>query len=60
MAAGSEHAFTDRTRVYALYSRMKNDPDGSYGLGQSGAGGAFVPAAGNDPSAYSVGISHRF
>jgi predicted porin len=60
ITAGIDHAFSKRTTIYALYSTMDNDRDATYGLGQSGAGGAFTPGAGEDPSVVSVGINHLF
>ena len=60
MAVGVDHAFSKRTSVYALYAATKNDKDATYGLGQSGAGGAYVPGKGEDPSVVSFGINHSF
>ncbi len=61
MVAGIEHAFSKRTTVYALYAKTKNDSDAKYGLGQSGAGGAFAPTNGGEsPSVVSVGLNHSF
>jgi predicted porin len=58
---GIDHNFSKRTSVYALYSKMNNDTNSSYGLGQGGAGGAFTPAAaGQDPSVWSLGVRHSF
>lgn len=61
MAAGVDHAFSKRTNVYALYASTKNDKDATYGLGQSGAGGAFTPTiAGKTSSVVSFGLNHSF
>ncbi len=57
---GIDHAFSKRTTVYALYTKMRNNKDATYGLGQSGAGGAYVPGAGEKPSDASIGINHSF
>ena len=60
MAAGVDHTFSKRTTVYALYAKTKNEANATYGLGQGGAGGSFTPAAGEDPSVFSLGINHAF
>lgn len=58
---GVDHNFSKRTSVYALYSKMNNDTNSNYGLGQGGAGGKFTPAAaGQDPSVWSLGMKHSF
>ncbi len=57
---GADHAFSRRTTVYALYAAVKNDADATYGIGTGGAGGAYVPGAGEDPSVFSVGLNHSF
>ena len=59
-AVGIDHTFSKRTTVYALYAKTNNDANGTYGLGQSGAGGAYVPKAGEKPSVISFGINHSF
>ena len=60
IVAGIDHKFSKRTTVYALYAKTTNDDNATYGLGQSGAGGAYTPAAGLDPSVFSIGINHSF
>lgn len=61
LVIGADHNLSKRTAVYALYSKMKNDNGGDYGLGGNGAGGAFSPAAsGQDPSVLSLGVKHNF
>jgi predicted porin len=57
---GIDHALSKRTTVYALYTKMRNNKDATYGLGQGGAGGAYVPGAGAKPSDVSIGINHGF
>ena len=59
-AVGVDHAFSKRTTVYVLYAAVKNDADATYGIGTGGAGGAYVPGAGEDPSVFSMGINHSF
>ncbi|NTW59816.1 MAG: porin [Nitrospirae bacterium] len=60
MAVGLDHAFSKRTTVYALYAATKNEENATYGLGQGGPGGSFVPNAGEDPSVVSFGMSYLF
>lgn len=57
---GLDHALSKRTSLYALYARTNNDSGARYGLGTGGSSGAVVPAAGLDPSTFSVGINHDF
>ena len=45
-----------RTTLYATYGKTKNDDAVGFVHGGSGA----APAAGDDPSAYGVGIRHSF
>ncbi len=59
-AAGVDHSFSKRTTAYVLYAKMKNDDNATYGLGQSGAGGAYAPAAGESPSVIAFGVNHTF
>lgn len=60
IAVGIDHTLSKRTTVYALYAAMQNDKNAKYGLGQGGAGGAYAPAADEDPSVISFGINHSF
>lgn len=60
MAVGADHAFSKRTTAYVLYAAVKNEQNAAYGLGQGGAGGAFKPGSGEDPSVVSFGVNHSF
>jgi predicted porin len=60
VAIGVDHAFSKWTTVYALYAVVKNNADATYGIGTGGAGGAYVPGAGEDPSVFSVGLNQSF
>jgi predicted porin len=60
MAAGIDHAFSNRVTVYALYAQTNNEKNATYGLGTSGPGGSYTPGAGEDPSVISVGINYIF
>ncbi len=57
---GADHVFSRRTTVYALYAVVKNDVNATYGIGTGGAGGAYVPDDGEDPSVFSLGLNHSF
>ena len=60
IAVGLDHAFSKRTTAYILYAATDNDAAATYGLGQGGAGGAYKPAADEDPSVVSVGLNFSF
>ena len=65
-ALGVSHHFSKRTEVYALYANTDNDSAASYGLGfgnatsASSSGNSNPSAAGEDVSAFSVGLHHNF
>ncbi len=60
LAIGLDHSLSKRSTAYILYAQTTNNKQGTYGLGQSGAGGAYVPDAGKDPSVISIGLNHSF
>ena len=60
MAVGVDHAFSKQATVFALYAKTKNDADATYGLAQGGAGGTYVPKAGESPSTISIGMNYSF
>lgn len=58
---GVDHNMSKRTMVYALYTKTTNNANATYGLGTSGGTNAYAAtAAGEDPSAVSIGIKHSF
>ncbi|OFZ68119.1 MAG: hypothetical protein A2Z01_01080 [Betaproteobacteria bacterium RBG_16_58_11] len=69
-ALGADYAFSKRTSVYALYTKMSNERNAAYSLGQGGTslgtnvagttGGAGTASGGADPSALAVGMIHTF
>ncbi len=59
-AVGVDHSFSKRTTAYVLYAMTDNDKDATYGLGQSGAGGAYTSKAGESPSVFAFGVNHSF
>ena len=65
---GADYNMSKRTKVYALYTKTKNDTNASYGVG-AGQGSSYVPNnntsgtfgnTGDDPSVLSVGVRHSF
>ncbi|MCB1734755.1 MAG: porin [Gammaproteobacteria bacterium] len=57
LTLGVQHAFSERTGIYALYSTVDNDRNAQYGL----AGGGFAASGpGRDVDAFSFGIVHSF
>ena len=58
---GVDHAMSKRTSVYALYSSVHNDLNGTYSLGGGATGIATVPSlAGGNASGLSLGLNHKF
>jgi predicted porin len=58
---GYDHSLSKRTTVYALYTALKSDANGNYGLSTNGTGGANTTLGlGNNPSALSFGMKHTF
>ncbi len=57
---GVDHALSKRTTVYALHASTDNGGGARYGLATGGSSGAVVPAIGQDPSTFSIGVNHRF
>lgn len=64
ISVGVSHALSKRTNVHALYTKVNNDTAGLYGLASTNntaaPAGVAPSAAGQDPSAISLGISHKF
>ena len=65
---GLDHILSKRTKMYAEYTKLKNDTAASYGLLGAGgnntagvvAGGGVVGIADADPSAFQFGVKHSF
>lgn len=55
---GGFHSFTKNTEVYALYTQVDNDSNGTYGLWSGSQ--AVAGFADKSVSAISVGINHNF
>jgi predicted porin len=56
---GVDYNLSKRSRLYAQYTKTNNDTNGMYGLG-AGQGSSYTPAAGTDPSVFSIGMRHTF
>jgi predicted porin len=56
---GVDYNLSKRSRLYAQYTKTNNDTNGTYGVG-AGGGSAYTPAAGTDPSVFSIGMRHTF
>jgi predicted porin len=61
---GIDHNFSKRTKVYAIYTKMDNDANGQYSLytadNNGGTSGFYKTENGKDPSAFSLGVIHKF
>ncbi|MHB1176258.1 MAG: porin [Sulfuriferula sp.] len=59
---GVDHNFSKRTKLYALYTRVNNDSNGSYTLGGGATGISEVALGsyGGTSSGFSVGMVHAF
>ena len=70
-AIGADYNMSKRTKLYALYTKMDNDTNASYGVGV-GQGSAYFPDnstspgsttngdSGDSPSVISIGVRHSF
>lgn len=59
-AIGYDRKLSDLTTVYVAYAATNNDASESSPVNGKGHGDAVVPALGNDPSAFSIGIVSAF
>ncbi|MBI5437236.1 MAG: porin [Nitrosomonadales bacterium] len=61
---GYDHNLSKRTTLYAIYTKLTNSANASYGVagGDAGINTGFVNAKGADadPSAWSLGVKHSF
>jgi predicted porin len=61
MAVGYDHSMDKTTTVYIAYAKVTNDTGASFSASGWGHGGVGAPsAAGQDPSAISVGAVYKF
>jgi len=58
---GYDHKMTNRTTLYALYSKLKNDGNANYQLGWNSEGTSISNTArGGDADTFSAGVRHSF
>ena len=57
---GVEYAFSKRTSVYGLYTKVKNDAAGTNNIGAATGIATVSTVAGGDPSGFSLGMRHSF
>ncbi|MDX8386001.1 MAG: porin, partial [Gallionella sp.] len=61
VSLGYDHAMTENTTLFALYTSISNDAAAMYGLNSgSSTGDTGAVAADDDPSAIAFGIRHSF
>lgn len=63
VSLGFDHSLSKRTTVYATYTQLHNDTNGTYQLSGNGTGAPALTAAnavGSKPSAISFGMKHTF
>ena len=57
---GVEYAFSKRTSIYGLYTKVKNDTAGTNNIGAATGIATVSTVAGGDPSGFSLGMRHSF
>ncbi|MDD5058802.1 MAG: porin [Sideroxydans sp.] len=62
LSLGYDHRTSKRTTLYVLYTKLSNDSNANYGLGNASFASAATASigAGADPSALSLGMKHVF
>lgn len=62
LSLGYDHRLSKRTTLFAVYTRLNNDPSANYGLGNTAFSSGATPSigAGAHPSALSFGMKHAF
>lgn len=60
VALGGDYAASARTDLYLLYTSVMNDAAGNYGLQPDHDGAGAIAAVGDNASALSAGVVHRF
>jgi len=59
-AVGATYSLSKRTEVYALYTEVKNDTNGTNNIGASTGIATVSTVAGGDASGFSLGMNHSF
>ncbi|NQZ21863.1 MAG: porin [Colwellia sp.] len=60
IAFGYDYAFDSKTTLYIAYAQMDNDDTMNFSVNGKGHGDKIVPMMGQDPSAISLGLIHKF
>jgi predicted porin len=60
ISLGIDHSFNDNMIVYVAYSVTRNDQTSKYTMSGDGHGDVVVPAEGDDPSGFSIGMIYIF
>ncbi|MDX2463282.1 MAG: porin, partial [Porticoccus sp.] len=60
VAVGVDHAFSKKTKVYAVYAGIANDDNRDAGFTNSGHDATVAAAAGEDATGFSLGMIHKF
>jgi predicted porin len=59
-AVGYDHALSKSTTAYVAYAQTNNDVNGTFNVAGGGHGEYVSTITGKDPSAFSVGLQHKF
>ncbi len=59
-AIGYDQAMGENYTLYVAYANMSNDPNVAFSVNGKGHGDKIVPAAGDDPSIFSLGFVYKF
>ncbi len=58
-AVGYLYSLSKRTNLYTSYGKIRNDDDATWTVGDASSGGS-APKAGQNSSAFTVGMRHKF
>ncbi len=60
LAVGYDYQLNGSTTLYVAYATTSNDPNAAFTANDYGHGKAVSPAAGDDPSSFSIGVVYKF
>ena len=60
IAVGYDYTLNEATTLYVAYASTNNEPLAAFTANDYGHGKAVSPAAGDDPSSFSVGVVYKF
>jgi len=60
IAIGYDHSLGKNTTIYVAYAMTDNDDNAAFNANNWGHGDSVASAAGDDPSAFSVGLVYKF